>query len=158
MSHLLLFNLSDLHCALPLTEIERILRVVEISPIPRAPEVVMGLVNVQGRIIPVLDLRKLFHLSASEISLNDQLIIARSTNGSVALLVDNVIGVGEYGEEDITSSDALFPGIECLDGVAKLKDGIIYIYHLDRLFSAEHAAEIAPLIAANTLETNGMAR
>ncbi|MFH0785054.1 MAG: chemotaxis protein CheW [Pseudomonadota bacterium] len=154
IGHLLLFTLSDMHCALPLAEIERILRVVEINPIPKAPEILIGLINVQGRIIPVLNLRRQFRLPASEVTLNDQLIIARSTNGSAALLVDNVIGVREYSEQEIIGGDELFPGIESLEGVAKLKDGIIYIYHLDSLFSVEHATEIASF-AASDIQPSG---
>lgn len=146
---LLLFAVSGLRCALPLTGIERILRAVEMSPVPKAPEIVMGLVNVQGRVIPVLDIRKLFLLPKIEISLYDQLIIARTTSRPVAILVDNVIGVVEYSDRDIVPSDELFPGIEYLQGVAKLKDGLIYIYNLDRFLAPEETEGIAPLPSSN---------
>lgn len=147
MEKILVFALSGLRCALPLTDIERILHSVEITPVPKAPEIVMGLVNVQGRVIPVLNIRKLFRLSEIEISLNDQIIIARTTKRPVAILVDNVIGVAEYNEQDIISPEELFPGIEYLEGVVKLKDDIIYIYKLDRFFCPEAEAVIEPLLS-----------
>jgi purine-binding chemotaxis protein CheW len=153
MDKLLLFALSDLRCALPLSGIERILRAAEISPLPKAPEIVMGLLNVQGRIIPVLNIRRLFHLPETELNLNDQIIIARTTTRSVAILVDYTIGVAEYGEADIIPSDELFPGIGYLEGVTKLQDDIIYIYNLDRFLSSEDEARIETLLSPASPES-----
>ncbi len=147
MNKLLVFALPGLRCALPLADIERILHAVEMSPVPNAPEIVMGLVNVHGHVIPVLNIRKLFRLPEIEIRLNDQIIIAHTTRRPVAILVDNVIGVTEYSEQDIITSEELFPGIEYLEGVAKLKDDIIYIYNLDRFLSQEDEAGIEPLLS-----------
>lgn len=152
---LLIFDLSGLRCALPLAGIERILRAVEISPLPQAPEIVMGLVNVQGRIIPVLNIRKLFHLPETEPNLNDQIIIARTTTRLVAIPVDSAIGVAEYSAQDIIPSAELFPGIEYLEGVAKLHDGIIYIYNLDRFLTSDDETGIDPLLSPDIQAADG---
>jgi purine-binding chemotaxis protein CheW len=151
MAKLLIFALSNLRCALPLSDVERILRAVEISPLPKAPAIVMGLINLQGRIIPVLNLRKFFCLPDTEITLNDQIIIAHTTSRSVAILVDNVLSVSEYEAADIMTPEALFPGIEYLEGVAKLEDGMIYIYSLDRLLSSEVKSRIEQLLSPTEL-------
>jgi purine-binding chemotaxis protein CheW len=147
MHKLLVFALSDLRFALPLSDVERILRAVEIKPLPKAPAIVMGLINFQGRIIPVLNLRKFFCLPETGVTLNDQIIMAHSTNRPIALLVDNVLSVSEYNEADILMPEALFPGIDYLDGVAKLEDGIIYIYNLERLFLSQEIAGIEQLLS-----------
>jgi purine-binding chemotaxis protein CheW len=151
ISNLLVFIVSGLQCALPLSEIERVVHAVQIQAVPRAPAIVMGLVNVQGRVMPVLNIRKLFRLTDTGISLNNRLIIARAAALPVAMLVDEVAGVYPYSELEITVADELYSDIEFLEGVAKLKDGVLYIYNLDRFFSLELAAEIAPLLAADTL-------
>lgn len=143
---LLVFALSGLHCALQISDIERILHAVEINPVPKAPKIVMGLVNVQGRVIPVLNIRRLFHLPEIEITLDDQIIICRTTSRPVAILVDNVLGVSELSEKDIIAPDDLYPGMEYLKGVTKLKAGIVYIYNLDRFLSSEENAEIEQLL------------
>jgi purine-binding chemotaxis protein CheW len=147
MDKLLVFALSDLRCALPLADVERVLRAVEISPLPKAPEIVMGLINVQGCIIPVLNIRKFFCLPEIEMTLNDQIIIARTTSRPIAILVDNVLSVSEYSEQDILAPEQLFPGIEYLEGVVKLEDGIIYIYNLDMFLSSQEKAEIEHLLS-----------
>lgn len=161
---LLIFTLSQQLCALPLSVVERIIRAVEIHPLPKAPEVVLGLINVQGRAIPVLNVRKLFRLPWTEMTLNDQIIIAHTSGRSVGLLVDNTEGVRDYREEDVITSEELFPGIEYLEGVMKLRGsiplqtmtenpqvfwgagGIVYIYDLDRFLSLEEKAVIDQLL------------
>ncbi len=147
MEKLLVFTLSDLCYALPLADVERILRAVAISPLPKAPEIIMGLVNIQGRILPVLNIRKFFCLPEIEMALNDQIIIARTANRSLAIIVDKVLGVSEYNERDIIEPEKLFPGIEFLEGVAKLGDGIIYIYSLDRFISSQEEDVVEHLLS-----------
>jgi purine-binding chemotaxis protein CheW len=56
--HLVVFTLDDMQCALSLSKVERIERAVEISPLPMAPEIVLGIINIKGKIVPVVDLRK----------------------------------------------------------------------------------------------------
>ncbi len=161
---LLVFTLSPQLCALPLSVVERIVRAVEIHPLPKAPEVVLGLINVQGRAVPVLNVRKLFRLPYIEMALSDQIIIAHTSGRTVGLLVDNTEGVHEYREEDVITSEELFPGIEYLEGVVKLRGGaplqtmaekpqvfwgaggIVYIYDLDRFLSLEEKAVIDRLL------------
>lgn len=145
MAELLVFAVSGLRCALPLPIIERVLRAVEIVPVPKAPDIVMGLLNVQGRVMPVLNIRKLFRLPETEIGLEDQIIIASTASRPVAVLVDRVIRVAQYNAEDVIAPEEFFPGIEYLEGLAKLPDGIIFIYNLDRFFSPEVTSRILSL-------------
>jgi purine-binding chemotaxis protein CheW len=142
---LLVFCISGQCCALPLKCIERIIRAVEICPLPKAPEIVAGLINVQGQAISVLNIRKLFRLPEIETNLSDQIIIAHTLKRMVAIPVNDVSGVSEYEEQDFISSEELFPGIEYLEGVAKLKEGIVYIYDLERFLSLNEMAVIDPL-------------
>lgn len=144
---LLVFALSDLRCALQISDVERILHAVAISPVPKAPEIILGLINVRGSVIPVLNVRRLFQLPEVEMTLHDQLIIARtSSSRPVAILVDNVLGVAEFGAEDLIAPEELYPGIEYLKGITRLKDDIIYIYDLDNFLSMEEKKEIEQLL------------
>jgi len=145
---LLVFALAGLQCALEISKIERIVPAVAISPVPQAPAIVLGLVNVQGRILPVLNIRRLFRLPAIETSPADRMVIARTANRPVVMVVDDVLGVQEFDEEDIVTPDQVYPGIEYLDGVTGIGAGIIYIYDLDSFLSSEEDAEIERLLAA----------
>ena len=142
------FSLDEQLFALRLAAVERIVRAVEIMPLPGAPEIVLGMIIVRGQIIPVFNTRRRFGLPVKEINLSDQLIIARLRTRQVALAVDTVRGVHESGEEDTVASERILPFIEHIEGVVKLKDGLILIHELDKFLSLE---EEKVLDAAQTM-------
>ena len=67
------FGLDGQHYAVNLAAVERIVHIVEVAPLPRAPEIVLGVINFSGRIIPVVDLRRRFRLPEKEAGLYDYL-------------------------------------------------------------------------------------
>jgi purine-binding chemotaxis protein CheW len=143
---LLIFSIANQQCALPLSKVERIIRSVEIKPVPKAPEIVAGIINLHGRAVALLDIRKLFRLADSPMTLESQIIIAQTATRQVALLVDSSTGVSEYRPEEVTAADEVYPGIANLDGVMKLHGGIVYIYDIDRFLSLEETALLDRLL------------
>jgi purine-binding chemotaxis protein CheW len=132
---LLIFRLGDQHYALHAESVERVLRIVEITPLADAPRHVLGVVNVNGRVIPVFDVRGLLGLPAKETDLADQFILARVGGHPVALLVDGVSGVTEFPVERTTEAGAILPGLERMEGVAPLGEGLVVIEDLERICS-----------------------
>ena len=137
LNQLVVFTLDDQRYALRLLSVERIIRVVEITPLPKAPDIVLGIVNVQGRVIPVVNIRKRFRLPEREINLSDQLIIASTSKRPVALLTDAVNAVIEQSGKRTIMSEDIMPGIKYIEGVVKLEDGLILIHDLDKFLSLE---------------------
>src|SRR4051812_45101682 len=123
MGLVIVFELEAQRLGLRLETVERVVRVVELTALPNAPAIVLGVVNVQGRIIPVVDLRKKLRLSPRAIQLTDQLLIARGAARPLALIVDAVAAVTSYDEADFTAASAIVPGLEFLAGIVKLPDG-----------------------------------
>jgi purine-binding chemotaxis protein CheW len=134
---LCLFTLDERCYALTLSCVERVVFVVDITPLPTAPPVVLGIVNVKGDIVPVYDTRRRFRLPEREIHLTDQLMIARTSRQTVALLVDSVDGVVEIAKEDVAAAREIIPEIECVQGVVKLQDGLALIHDLEQFLSAK---------------------
>ena len=134
---LLPFALDGQRYALFLSSVEKAYRAVEITLLPKAPPIVLGIINVRGRIIPVVDMRKRFGLPEREIWPNDQLVIARTPNFYVALVADNVDGVIETDEQEIIMTDQVLPNTDYVEGVVKLADGLLLIHDLDRFLSLE---------------------
>src|SRR5581483_884088 len=79
---LVVFTLANEKWALPASVVQRAVRAVEITPCPDAPDVVLGVINVHGRIIPVFDLRRRFGLPLRELSIDDHIIIANAQRGN----------------------------------------------------------------------------
>jgi len=134
---LVAFSLDDRAYALHLPAVERVVRIVEVTPLPDASGIVAGVVNVRGQVIPVIDVRKRFLLPARKLHLSDQLIVARTSRRTVALIADTVTGVVECDEADVIAAEAILPGMEYVKGVAKLGNGMLLIQDLESFLSLE---------------------
>lgn len=135
LNQMVIFLLDDQKFALHLSSVKRIIQVVEIRNLPKAPEIVLGLINMQGRIVPVFDIRKRFRMPDRDVELNDQLMIAQTSKRTVALLVDYVSDVVEIPEDGIVTGGDILPDLEYVEGVMKTEGGMIYIHDLERFLS-----------------------
>ena len=142
---LVLFALDE-HCyALPLSVVERVVRAVAITPLPKSPEIVLGIINVRGQVVPVVDLRRRLELSPRELKLEDRFIIAITAKRVVALAADSVAGVREIEDHQVIETGPTLSLAPYLKGAAKLPDGLVLIYDLDKFLSLdeENALEAA---------------
>ncbi len=137
LNQYVVFTLDEQRYALHLSAVERIIRVVEMTSLPKAPDIVLGIVNVEGQIIPVVNIRKRFRLPERELNLSDVLIIAQIPRRTVALVADDASGVIEGSGQDITEAKEILPRMEYVKGVVKLKDGLILINDLESFLSLE---------------------
>jgi purine-binding chemotaxis protein CheW len=145
--NLVVFTLDSSHYALRLSAVERAVRMVEITPLPHAPEIVVGVVNHQGRIIPVLNIRERFRLPERRAGVSDQLLIARTAQRTVALIVDAVRGVIESPEQGAIAPATIVPGLDYVTGVVKFADGMLFIHDLDEFLSLEEEEALEAAIS-----------
>jgi purine-binding chemotaxis protein CheW len=131
------FILEAQRYALHLSTVDRVVRAVHITPLSMAPNIVLGIVNMQGRVIPVINMRRRFRLPERGIALTDQLIVARTARRPVALLADAVMDVVECSEEALIAAQSIVPAVEYLEGVVKLMDGLVLVHDLDTFLSLE---------------------
>jgi purine-binding chemotaxis protein CheW len=132
---LVTFSLDDRKFALYVSAVQRVIRMVEVTALPKAPEIVSGIINMQGRIIPVFNIRRRFRLYPREVQLNDQMIIAAAKKRTVALSVDSVDDVIEIPEESIIAAEQILPELKYVEGIVKTEDGIVLIHDLERFLS-----------------------
>jgi purine-binding chemotaxis protein CheW len=140
---LVVFTMDEQRYALQLAAVERVVRMVEVTPLPKAPQIVLGVINAQGRIIPVVDIRRRFRLPERDIRLSDHLLIARTARRTVALALDAVTGIVERSAQAVMTAEEILPGLEYVEGVMKLGDGLILIHDLDTLLSLEEEQTLA---------------
>lgn len=147
---LVIFSLDDQHYALYLSVVDRVVPGVALTQLPSAPEIISGVINIQGRVIPVVNMRKRFDLPERKLTLADQFIIARSAGQPVAIMVDRVSGVIECPAETIVSGDNIISGMQYVEGVIKIQGEIILIHDLDTFLSLnEHTALKQALMQKN---------
>ena len=132
---LVTFSLDDRKFGLYVSVVQRIVRVVGVTALPKAPEIVAGIINLQGTPIPVCDIRMRFRLPPREMRLDDQMIIATTAKRTVALIVDSVDDVIEIPREKIIAAEQILPELEYVEGVMKTEDGMVLIHDLERFLS-----------------------
>jgi len=140
---LVVFSLGGQRFALPLHAVERAVRAVEVQPLPGAPASVLGAIDVAGSVVPVYCASGWFGLRQREIHPDQQLLLVRTSRSAVAMVIDEALGVIEFPADEITPPDAIVPGLERLQGVASLPDGMVLIHDLEKFLSAPEAAQLA---------------
>lgn len=139
---LVVFRLDHQRYALPLSAVARIVRAVEIMPLPGAPPIVLGAINMQGALLPVLNVRRRFSIPEREIRLGDHFLIARTDRGPVALAIDDADGVIERKQSAVVAARQIAPGLGHFDGVAPLDDGLVLIHDLHRFLAVDEACTL----------------
>lgn len=139
---LLVFELDTQAYALPLHQVRRALRAVAIAPLPGAPAIVLGIVDLAGTVMPVIDMRRRLGHQPRRLRPSDHIIYAHTRRRPVALLVDKTTGVIDAPPEAVVPADGVLPGLVLVEGAVKLPGGLILIHDLDRLLSLEEDAAI----------------
>ncbi len=131
-----IFTIENQRYGVELSAVEKVIRAVELIALPEAPEILLGLINMRGKIIPVVNIRKQFRLPAREIELNDRIILCRIATRSIAFIADTVEGIVTFSQHQLESGGQIFPEMEkYIEGVGKIKEHTVIIYNIRKFFS-----------------------
>jgi purine-binding chemotaxis protein CheW len=136
---LVVFRVDEQRYALALDAVARIVRAVEVTPLPGAPHIVLGVIDVEGSVLPVLSIRRRFQVPQREIAPTDQFLIAWAAGRAVALVIDEVQGVMEREQSAVTPSHGIAPGLEQFEGIVTLDDGLVLIHDPQKFLSLDDA-------------------
>ncbi|MES1981729.1 MAG: chemotaxis protein CheW [Pseudomonadota bacterium] len=148
-SRLLVFSLNEQRYGLDVATVERVERMVEIHPLPQSPDIVAGIINMRGRIIPIINVRQRFRQPQRGFALSDQIIIAHTKRRTVGLVVDGIVAISEYPNEDIAGAKDILPAMEYVKGVVKMRDGLVLIHDLEKFLSVEEESCLDRAIEAS---------
>ena len=132
------FRLAGESYGIEIFRVNEIIRLREITPVPRTSQHVRGLVNLRGKTIPVIDLRSRFSLPASEETDSSRIIVVDSDSGQIGVVVDAVTEVMTLQGDQIDDTPALVsdPSNQFVKGVAKSNDKLITLLDLDFAIAA----------------------
>jgi len=137
------FKLDENSFALPVNLVERIILAVHIIPVPGTPANIAGIINMQGRPIPVFSLRKIFGFPERDMQLSDKIIIACISEHTISFVVDTVTGVIQRDKQQKVPARQILPGLEkIIDGMAVWDDGIILIYDPVKIFTLKNLGKL----------------
>ncbi len=129
------FYLEKLLFGIELRGVQEVIRYVEMTPVPLAPEAVSGLINLRGQIVTAIDLRRRLELEPRPDGSFPSNVVARSEDGSVSLLVDEIGDVVEVNEETFEPPPETLRGTirEVLIGVHKLEGRLMHVLDADKV-------------------------
>jgi purine-binding chemotaxis protein CheW len=138
-------ELADEHYGLDIAKVFEIIRHQPITPVPRSPSFVKGVINLRGRIIPVVDLRERFGMRQAAPTKETRIVVAESAATRVGLIVDSVSEVLMLPWESVEATPDVAAGADAdyLRGIAKLGDRLVLLLELGGLFDIEDQRALA---------------
>lgn len=129
------FFLQDMYFGVEVLKVQEVIRYQEMTPVPLAPPVVKGLINLRGQIVTALDLRgrlEMAERAAGQLPMN---VVIRTDDGAVSLLVDEISDVLEVGDDCYERPPETLAGVcrELIRGAYKLKDRLLLILDTEKV-------------------------
>ncbi|OGU55929.1 MAG: hypothetical protein A2V66_18470 [Ignavibacteria bacterium RBG_13_36_8] len=138
---LLVFLLDGIKFSLFLENVDRVIQAVEITPLPKVPDSIMGIINVHGEILPILDIRRKFNLLQKKLTIHDKIIITKTPAKKFGFVVDDIEGYFETTAHAVIKGESVWPGMEYVDEVVKLSDELVLINNPEKFFIAKEIDE-----------------
>lgn len=145
----LTFLLGDEEYAVDILSVQEIKSWATVTPVPQSPSYMLGVINLRGAIVPIVDLRRRFDLPPQEVKATTAVVIVSAEAGDgakvVGLVVDRVSEVYHLGADQIQPSAEISAEIDAtfIQGLAKIEDDLVILLNLDRVvLSSIGAAEV----------------
>ena len=158
---MLTFVLNQQRYGLSVMDVVQIIEMVEFTPLPQMPPAVQGVINVRGRVVPIIDLRLRFGFSQEPYHLRTPIILINLEDLMVGFIVDEVEEVYELSPNDIEQANYFLPNqVECpqsllapikfLSGVAKIDRQLIPIISAHAILSEFEQSQLTQITAQST--------
>ena len=148
---LVTFDVASEEFAVEILAVQEINRMMELTRVPQSPPEVEGVINLRGKIIPVMDLRKRFNLPAADRNEQNRIVVIEVHGRVIGFIVDRVHEVLRVDSSIVEPAPAMVSSIDSnfIAGVGKLEDRLLILLDLDKLFSRELASAAASAANAN---------
>jgi len=123
------FNIGTEEFGVDILKVQEINRMVEITRVPQAPNYVEGVINLRGKVVPIVDLRKRFNLELKEYDKNTRIVVVDIDGNIMGMIVDSVSEVLRLSANTIEPPPDIVTGVnaEYIKGVAKLEDRLLIL-------------------------------
>jgi len=132
---LVVFDLAGEAYGVNIGTVREIIRMQAVTHVPETPDFVEGVINLRGRVIPVVDLRKRFALATSEHTSDSRIVVVDIAGHDIGVIVDAVTEVLRVAGASIEPASALITTEDSyyMDGIAKIGDRLLILLDLDRV-------------------------
>jgi purine-binding chemotaxis protein CheW len=141
------FRLGEETYGVNVMQVQEVLRMTDIAPVPGAPDYVLGIINLRGNVVTVMDTRKRFGLMPAEADDSTRIVIIEAEDQVVGILVDSVAEVVYLSNSDIEMAPNVGneESSRYIQGVANRKEGLLILVELNRLLTDDEWKEFSSL-------------
>lgn len=152
---LVTFTLGGEEYAVDILKVQEINRMKEITRVPNAPYYVEGVINLRGKVIPIVSLRKFFGLPEEEDRSRQKIMIMDIQGVTMGLIVDAVSEVLRISTNIVEPPPAMTYSVstEFISGIAKLEDRLIILLDMDRLIGKEESQNMVDMAEKTAIES-----
>ncbi len=138
------FNIGSEEFGVDILKVQEINRMVEITRVPQAPHYVEGVINLRGKVIPIVDLRKRFNLDVKEYDKNTRIVVVDISGNIMGMVVDSVSEVLRLPSNTIEPPPEIVASInsEYIKGVAKLEDRLLIFLDLSKVIDVNEMSGV----------------
>ena len=149
---LVVFNIGKELYGVGIESVHEIVKVPEITEVPDAPAFLQGVINLRGKIVPVVDLRKRLNLQGKDRTKSSRVLITENEGRLVGLFVDAVSEVLKLAPDAVEAPPEMISsiGVEYITGVAKVEERLIILLALDKVLSVEDMKKVVKTIEKTT--------
>lgn len=139
------FMIGSEEFGVDILKVQEINRLVQITKVPNSPEFVEGVINLRGRVIPIIDLRIRMGIDKKGNDSHTRIIIVETNSKTVGFIVDRVTEVLRIPANVIEAPPEIATGVEShfITGVGKLEDRLLILLDLDKIMSDEESDALA---------------
>lgn len=141
------FRLADETYGINVMQVQEVLRYTEIAPVPGAPSYVLGIINLRGNVVTVIDTRQRFGLMTTETTDSTRIVIIEVDQQVVGIMVDSVSEVVYLRQSEIETTPNVGneESAKFIQGVCNKNNQLLILVELNKLMSDEEWAEVAAL-------------
>lgn len=121
----------------PITKVQEIIPMITPTRLPQVPDFVEGIINLRDRIIPIIDIKKRFGMSASEVTGESRSVVVEVDGQTVGIIVDEISEVLRLSADSIEEPPSVAGGItaDYLTGIGKLQDRLLILLDMDKILT-----------------------
>jgi purine-binding chemotaxis protein CheW len=140
------FTLGRETYGIPITLLQEIVRVPEITAVPDSPDFLEGVINLRGKIVSVVDLRKRFGKPATPLARGSRVLVVAHRGRLAGMIVDSASQVLRIPENDIESAPALMQegGLDCVTGLGKHNGQLVILLDIDKVLAGCESDKTSP--------------
>jgi purine-binding chemotaxis protein CheW len=139
---LVIFKLGNESFGVEIATVESIIKMQTITRLPQAPSFVEGIINLRGKILPVIDLRRRLNIDLTEINKDSRMVVVALSGTTVAMIVDQVSEVLRINDDIVEAPPTIAQSVDSrfIEGIAKIDETLVILLNLSKVLNTSETS------------------